>query len=434
MTEPIHDEQAERAVLGSALLSPDALQDAAAILGPDDFYVPTHARIWSAIAALWESGRPTDPTAVAAELDQRGELVKCGGGPYLSTLTSFDNLPTTANAGYHAGIVVEKSVLRRIMQAGSRITLLGESGSRGSSLSDVLEFVRLEVEDASNHRVMPASAVPVADAVGSFMDQLSEPLAGLVSTPWPELDDLLLGGMRRGELIVLAARSSTGKTLVALNMARQAARLGVPVQFLSGEMSRTELMARLMSDVATVPWAHLTQHALTFDDWDRLKLYSDVVAEWPLHIDDTLAGISLSEVRSRARHQARTGLGFLVIDQLNFIAAPDSRASEEQRYNELALRLKVMARELDVPILLLHQLNRGPANRIDKRPDGDADLRGADAIKHHADKVILFWRPPKTHDEIVAIVDKHRNGPTGEVTLKFEGRYARAVSDGPPGA
>lgn len=432
MTEPIHDEQAERAVLGSALLSSDALQDAAGILTAEDFYTPAHGSIWSAVAALWESGRPCDPVAVADELSRRGQLIKCGGSPFLHTLFSVDNLPTPANVAFHASLVRDAAVLRRVVQAGLRISQLGESADRGGTVGEVLEFVRREVEEASNHRPVPSTAIPLAEAIGPFVDGLCEPLAGVVPTPWHEVNEVLLGGLRRRELALLAARTSIGKSLIGINIARGAARLGIPVDYLSGEMSRDDIMERLIADVAEVTWSHLVAHRLTADEWDRVEKAAAEVADWPLRIDDGLDGMTAADIRSHCRRSARDGLGLLIVDQLSSIEPANPRAPEPKQLDDTGLRLRQMAAEFDLPILLLHQLNRGPMqDRMNKRPSMHTDLRGSDALAHHAHKVILLWRPDDAPDGLTMIVDKNRSGPKGDVALRFEARYARVVPDDP---
>jgi replicative DNA helicase len=432
VTEPIHDEQAEQAVLGSALLSPGALQEAANILAAEDFYIPSHVSIWSALAALWDSGRPCDPVAVAAELGKSGELLKCGGSPYLHTLTSVDNLPTTANVTYHARLVRDAAVLRRVIQAGLRISHLGESGQRGGSVAEVLEFVRREVEDASNHRPLPSTAVPLGQAIEPFINSLTEPLAGVVPTPWHQANEILNGGLRRRELALLAARTSVGKSLIGINIARGAASIGIPVDYLSGEMSRDDIMERLVADVAEVQWSHLVRHELSPAEWERVEKAAIEVADWPLRIDDGLDGMTAADIRSHCRKATRDGLGLVVVDQLSSIEPANPRAQEHKQLDDTGLRLRQMAAEFDLPVLLLHQLNRGPMqDRMNKRPSMHTDLRGTDALAHHAHKVILLWRPDDTPDGIVMIVDKNRSGPKGEVALRFESRYARVIPDDP---
>jgi replicative DNA helicase len=432
VTEPIHDEQAERAVLGSALLSPDALQSAALLITADDFYIPANGSIWSALVALWESGSPCDSVAVAAELGKRGELHRCGGAPFLHTLTSVDNLPTTANVAYHATLVRDAAVLRRVVEAGLRISHIGESGRRGSTVAEVLEFVRREVEDASNHHPLPSTAIPLGEAIEPFLNGLAAPLAGVVPTPWHQANEILGGGLRRRELALLAARTSVGKSLVGINIARGAASIGIPVDYLSGEMSRDDIMERLVADVAEVSWSNLVAHSLSAAEWERVEKAAIEVADWPLRIDDGLDGMTAADIRAHCRQATRQGLGLLVIDQLSSIEPTDRRMPDTKQLDEIALRLRKMAAEFDLPILLLHQLNRGPVqDRLNRKPSMDTDLRGSDAPAHHAHKVLLLWRPDDTPDGIVLIVGKNRSGPKGEVALRFEARYARVIPDDP---
>lgn len=411
------------------MLSTAAFEAAHRVIGTEDFFSWQHGIIWSAMSTLWDAGIAINPESVARELGRCGELLRIGGAPYLHTLFSVEHMPSLDGQAADAESIGEHAKRRRIVQGGLRLVQLGESGG-ADRLDDVLAFVRREVEDVEQYRA-DTPGVPVAELMGEFVGGLDAPLAGVVATPWPEVDDLLLGGLRRGELVVLAARSSTGKTLLALNIARSAARSGVPTAYLSGEMSREELLTRLVADVATVPWSHLTEHRLTDDDRDRVKRASERITEWPLYLDDQMAGASVSDIRTRCRHLVSQGLGLVIVDQLSFIEPADPRAPERVQLDQIARALKNLARALDVPILLLHQLNRGPSDRRDKRPDGDSDIRGTDAIKHHADKVMLAWRPEDKPGEMVLIVDKHRNGPTGSATLRFEGHYARAIPGDP---
>lgn len=428
MSEPIWDEAAERAVLGCALLSPSAFELAMqAKLATADFWEPRHGTVWAAMVSLWNEGKPTDRVSVLDELDRRGRL-RSDIGPFLSGLVSFDELPTTANMAYHVEIVVRKAKWRGVVQAATAVSQLGEASVESGDPDGALELLRREVERAGDVHTT-SNAVPVADALDSYLASLDEPLAGVVPTPWPSLDKLLHGGLHKRDLTILAARTSVGKTLIALNMTRAAVRSGVPVDYYSSsEMSSDELLARLMANEASVPWEHLAAHSLTSADWDRVKRAADRIAEWPLRIDDTLDGMTVADIRARCRLSARRGLGMVVVDQLSSVEPSDPRLPEQKQLDQSALRLRQMAGELDVPVLLLHQLNRGPADRPDKKPNMDTDLRGSDAPTHHAHKVILLWRQEDKPGEMTAIVAKHRNGKRGEVELRFEGIYARAVS------
>lgn len=432
--EPICHEDAERAVLGAALLSVTALDECIALqLAPEDFWVPAHGCIWAALLAVGDAGRQPDVPdviAVGEEMARRGDLLRCGGLPFLHDLISADRLPTTVNAGYHATLVLRAALRRRMVRAGVQITQLAESGAAGGEdLHSVLDFVRREVEDAtSDQRTANGTATSAADAVWSFVEALDGPAPGVVPTPWPELDEILLGGLRAGELILLAARTSVGKSLAALEIAAGAARSGCPSTVITCEMDRNELMARLVASTGTVPLSMLVEHRVPPEEMDRVKRAAGRIAELPLVIEE-MVHPSVAEIRSHVRTAHRTrGLGLAVVDQLSFLKPSDPRAQTRDQLSQIGIDLKSLARELAIPVLLVHQLNRGPTSRADKRPDWNSDIRDTDALAHHSDKVMLLWRPEDKPGRITVIVGKHRNGPVGEVELGFEGRYARIVS------
>lgn len=421
--QPPQDLPAERAVLGSVLLSPVALSQVAGALSGDDFYRPSHGVIWAEAMRMWNAGEPVDAVAVATALDRAGTLQKVGGAPYLHTLIS--EVPTAANVTYYAASVAEKATLRRVSEAGDRIRQLAEAGGRGADVDEVLAFVHRAVEEATTGHGAGTALVPAESAVWSFIDSLSAPPVGIVATPWPMLDDILSGGFRVGELVVVAARTSVGKSLVGAAIARRAAEDGLPTVLFTMEMDRDEVMARLVADVGGISLSSLIEHNLMASDAVAAKVAAEHIAGLPLWVDDTPA-VTVAQVRARCQQLGDVGL--VVVDQLSLMTPSDSRATTEQQLSRLAWELKVLAQQLGCPVVVLHQLNKGPTQRMNAKP-ALHDLRGSDAIGHHAHRVFLLWRNPDTPWEIVVIVAKNRSGPTGEVELRFDGRYAR-VSNG----
>lgn len=421
--EPIWDEAAERSVLGAVLLSSAALADVAGLLTGEDFYRPAHGVIWDRAVGLWAAGQAVDPVTVAAELDRRGELMRAGGGPYLHTI--IHDVPTTANVRFYVDIVTSKAVLRRVVQAGVRITQYAESGANGAAdLGEVLDFVRREVAQATDTHDPAETMVPVRTAVWDLIEGLADPPVGVVRTPWPELDDLFSGGFRQGDLVVVAANTSVGKSLVGGACAKAAAQDGIRTVLFSLEMTREELMSRWVADVGTVPLEDLIGHTVNPEDAYRAKRAAERIEEWPLWVDDT-PGLSVAQIRSRV--QQLGDVGMVVVDQLSLVAAADQRAPREQQVSRIAWELKDLAKQLGCPVVVLHQLNGDPLKRMNSRPTGN-DLRESRAVGHHASRVLLLWRPDGQQGDLGLIVDKNRNGPTGEITLRMHGRYARVTS------
>ncbi|MGH8570992.1 MAG: replicative DNA helicase [Gammaproteobacteria bacterium] len=425
--EPIWDEFAERSVLGAVIGSQTAWDEVSGVLTRDDFYRPAHGHVWAAAAGLAQEGRPVDAVTVLGELMRTpGWVREFPGGGYLHDLIA--SVPTSAAVAYHAAIVAEKATLRRVVQAGRTIVQLAECGGAGVDASDVLGAVRREVDNATKSRG-GAGMVPVGDAVWPFVDGLDAEPGGVVATPWPQLDDVLNGGLRVGELVYVAARTSVGKTVVAAAMARGAAQAGIPTAVCSLEMSRDELLARLVADVATVPLSSLLAHEVCPDDRDRCKRAADRIAAWPLWIDDS-ADVSVADIAARCRGLARQGLGLVVVDHTGLLRPVDARAARQEQVAHTSRDLKLLAKTHEVPVVACHQLNREPEKRSDGRPRLP-DMRESGATEADADKVLLLWRPPDRPGELVVIVAKNRNGPTGDVVLAFSGRYARVRSGDP---
>jgi replicative DNA helicase len=420
--QPPQDIPSEQSVLGAVLLSYRALDEVAGVLTAEDFYRPAHGQIWAAVVSLWTAREPVDAVTVSVELDRRGELLRIGGAPYLHTLTQV--VPTAVNVRYYADIVTEKATLRRLREFGLRTAQLAEHGARGANVDEVLDFARREFAEATATRDQSSVLVPAEDAVWSFIESLDEPPAGLVKTSWPALDKQLSGGLLMGELVVVAANTSVGKSLFGQALARAAAQDGHRVAMFALEMTRDEVMARIVADVGTVPLTDLIEHNLGAEDQYRAKKAAERIQEWPLWVDDT-PGLSVAQIRARCQQLGDVGL--VVVDQLSLMSPADSRVSREQQVARISWELKELAKQLGCPIVLLHQLNSEPTKRIGGRPAKE-DLRESRAVGHNASKVMLLWRRDDEPSDITVIVDKHRNGPTGDVQLRFVGKYARIGS------
>ena len=581
--QPPQDLAAEQSVLGGMLLSKDAIADVLERLRPGDFYRPVHQNVYDAILDLYGRGEPADAVTVAAELDRRGLLRRIGGAPYLHTLIS--TVPTAANAGYYAGIVAEKALLRRLVEAGTRVVQYGYSGAEGADVAEVVDRAQAEIYDVADRR-LSEDFVPLEDLLQPTMDEIdaiasSGGIARGVPTGFTELDEVT-NGLHPGQMIIVAARPGVGKALaldtplptpsgwttmgeVAVDdelldadglptrvvaatevmlgrpcyeiefsdgtvivadaqhrwptgdgirtsaqlrcgldtivVERSAARYAgrrtasavltpvlhiaavrrvhsVPVRcvqvdnpahlYLAGrgmvpthnstlgldfmrscsikhrmasvifslEMSKSEIVMRLLSAEAKIKLADMRSGRMNDDDWTRLARRMSEVVDAPLFIDDS-PNMSMMEIRSKCRRlKQRNDLKLVVVDYLQLMSSPKRVENRQQEVSDLSRSLKLLAKELQVPVVALAQLNRGPELRTDKRPLL-ADLRESGSIEQDSDVVILlhredaYERESPRAGEADLIVAKHRNGPTATVTVAFQGHYSRFVDMAP---
>jgi len=430
---------AEMAVLGGMLLSKDAIADViASQMKGRDFYRPAHELIYQAILDVYAQGEPADPITVSAELTRRGELTKVGGAVYLHGLVQA--VPTAANAEHYAEIVHENGVLRRLAAAGTRITQLAQVAEggldevRNAAEAEMLEA--LKVDDASTQYA------PVARDVATFWDNIDAAMKGTgkqtgILTGLGDFDGLTQG-LHPGQLIVIGARPATGKSTLALDIARSAAvTYGKTTAFFSLEMDRTEITQRLFSAEAEVALHHIKSGALSPSDLDRLAKRTPSIEAAPLLLDDS-PNLTFMEIRSRARRIAQQqGLDLVIVDYLQLMQTGSSRrySNRQEEVAEISRNLKLLAKELRVPVVALAQLNRGPEQRQDKKPLV-SDLRESGSIENDADIVVLLHRED-VHErespragEADLIVGKHRNGPTATITVAFQGHYSRFVDMG----
>ena len=432
---PPQDLAAEQGTLGGMLLSKDAIAEVVELLRPGDFYKPAHELIFAAILDLYARGEPADALTVSAELTTRGEIARVGGAPYLHTLMS--SVPTAANASYYAVIVRQRAMLRRLVEAGTRITQMGYS-TDGSDLDEIVNRAQAEIYAATEQRAAD-DYLPLADVLEGALDEI-ESIAHrsgvMIGVPTGFTDlDALTQGLHPGQMIIIAARPALGKSTLALDCARSCSiRHGLPSVIFSLEMGRNEICMRLLSAEARVPLHLMRSGTMTEDDWARMAARVGDLAEAPLFIDDS-PNMSMMEIRAKCRRlKQRHGLRLVVVDYMQLMSGGTTRRPEsrQQEVSEMSRALKLLAKELEVPIIAVSQLNRGPEQRTDKRPML-SDLRESGSLEQDADMVILLHREDAYEAESPRageadfIVAKHRNGPTATITVAFQGHYSRFV-------
>lgn len=436
---PPQDVAAEQSVLGGMLLSKDAIADVVEALRTHDFYRPAHATIFDVILDLYGRGEPADPVTVVAALTDRNELARVGGAPYIHTLISM--VPTAAHAAYYARIVAERAVLRRLVEAGTRIVQLGYgAATAGREVEDVVDMAQQAVYDVTEQR-SSEDYIVLSDLLQPTMDEIEAigtaggAMAG-VPTGFTDLDRLT-NGLHAGQLIVIAARPGLGKSTVSLDITRSAAiKHTLPAVIFSLEMSKIEITMRLLSAEARVPLHNLRTGRLSDDDWTKLARRMGEVSEAPLFIDDS-PNMTMMEIRAKARRlKQRNDLRLIVVDYLQLMTSPKRVENRQQEVAELSRGLKLLAKELEVPVIAVSQLNRGPEQRTDKRPQL-SDLRESGSIEQDSDMVVLLHREDYYEKESPRageadfIVAKHRNGPTDTVTVAFQGHFSRFVDMSP---
>ena len=429
---PPQDMAAEQSVLGSMLLSKDAIADVSEVLKGADYYRPAHETIHDTIIDLYGRGEPVDMVTVAAELQRRGELQRIGGAPYLHTLSA--NVPIAANAGYYAEIVREKAILRRLVDAGTKIVQIGYAGE--GQIDAVVDQAQAEVYKIADRR-SGEDYVPLSDIMDGVLDEIeaiSNREAGLYGVPtgFADFDDLT-NGLHSGQMIIVAARPAMGKSTLALDFCRAASiHNNLASVFFSLEMTRSEITMRLLSAEAKVPLNHIRNGNMNDDDWAKLARKMGEVSSAPMFIDDS-PNMTMMEIRAKARRlKQRHDLRLIVIDYMQLMSSGKKVESRQLEVSEFSRQIKLLAKELELPIIALSQLNRGPEQRGDKRPMM-SDLRESGSLEQDADMVILLHRDDVYEKESTRpgeadlIVAKHRNGPTRDITVAFQGHYSRFV-------
>lgn len=427
---PPQNLEAEESLLGSMLISGEAIPIVTEVTKSEDFYREAHQRIFQAIVSLYNRGEPADPIMVAEELKTMGVLEEVGGKPFLHTL--INSVPTAANAKYYAEIVGRNALLRSLIKAGTDIAGLGYEAPE--NVETTLDRAESLIFNVSQRRISE-KFVNIKDLLTeSFeeIEKLYEKKAHVTGVPTGFIDlDHLTSGFHPSDLIVIAARPSMGKTSLALSIvANVSLQHKVPVAIFSLEMSRHQLAQRLMCAEARVEAQSLRTGNLKEEDWPKLSNAVGRLAEAPIFIDDT-ANITIMEVRSKARRlMARENLGLIVVDYLQLMQGDSRSENRQQEISEISRALKILGRELAVPIIAISQLSRAVEQRQDKRPLL-SDLRESGAIEQDADLVLFIYREEYYHRDseekgvAEVIISKHRNGPTGMVKLAFLEHYTK---------
>jgi replicative DNA helicase len=427
---PPHNTEAEQAVLGGVFLRNDIFHTLVDVISDEDFYSPVHRIIYQAFQELYRRREPVDLVTVAEYLKNREQLDEVGGTVYLASLA--ESVASAANTVHHAQIVRDKAVRRNLIQTSSEIlTSCFEAGEETESLLDRAEQQIFSIAESKGKPSFASSK----DLVQRVFEQLEQragqgELVTGVPTGYTDFDHMT-AGLQKSDLIILAARPSMGKTALALNMGMRAAiGHGTPVAVFSLEMSMEQLMMRLLGCHGRVDLSRLRSGYLNDEDWSRLYQAAEDLTRAPIYIDDTPA-LSTMEIRARSRRlKAEKGVGLIIVDYLQLMRSSHRSDSREQEISDISRNLKALAKELEVPVIALSQLNRKVEERSDKRPML-SDLRESGAIEQDADVIVFIYRdaaynkaednPNKNIAEV--IIGKQRNGPVGPVRLAYFGQY-----------
>lgn len=435
---PPYSLEAEQSVLGGLLLDNSAWEKIADAVNAGDFYRADHRQIYSHISRLIDENKPADALTVAESLERSGKLEEVGGQAYIASLAV--NTPSVANVRRYAQIVRERAIMRKLAEVGTGIT---ESvfNPLGRSAKDLLDHAEQEVfaiaEAGSRGRQGFIDLNTLGAQVISRIDTLyrredKSDVTG-IATGYVDLDRMT-SGFQQGDLIIIAGRPSMGKTALALNIAEHVAlEVGLPVGIFSMEMGGTQLATRLLGSLSKVDQQRLRNGDLTDDDWSELTKAMGRLTDAPIYVDET-AALNALELRARARRLYRQcggpGLGLIVVDYLQLMSASGQNENRATEIAEISRSLKALAKELNVPVVALSQLNRGIESRQEKRPMM-SDLRESGALEQDADLILFIYRDevynPDTPRKGIAeiIVGKQRNGPTGKVELTFLGKHTR---------
>ena len=424
-----HNLEAEQSVLGALLIDRNALSEVSGRLKPDSFYLEKHREIFEAIMVLFEDSLPVDVVTVAEILARRGTLEKVGDVEYIANLAT--SVPTTANIRYYSGIIEDKALLRSLISASGEIVNLGLSGSLEGN--DVLALAEKSIFDISQG-LNRTGLEPISSALDQAFTQLEElyrnksDLTGIASG-FRDLDRKT-AGFQRSDLILVASRPAMGKTSFLLNIVVNAALAKVPVAVFSLEMSRGQLVNRILSLDAMVDLERMRTGKLLEDDWTKIAHALGPLSKAPIYLDDN-ASTNVMEMMSKCRKlKMEKGLGMIVIDYLQLMEGRKKSDNRQQEISEISRALKIMAKELNVPVIALSQLSRAPETRTDHHPIL-SDLRESGAIEQDADIVMFLYRDDYYHEDsekrniVEVILAKHRNGATGMVELAWIPQYTK---------
>ena len=437
---PPYSEDAEQAVLSAMLIDQDAVLRAAEHVNDGMFYAERHRRIYRAMMSITERGGVVDPLTLSEELSRRGELDASGGKDFIGFLV--DAVPTAANIEYHAQIVREKAILRRLIEVSTSI--VSEAFEGRATANELLDEAESKIFQVSQQQTREGFT-RIKELLWPTMERIEalqrggQTITG-VASGFKDLDELT-SGFQPADLVIVAARPSMGKTAFTLNIAQYAAiEHNVPVAFFSLEMSKESLVQRMLTSEARIDAQRLRKGMLRDDDFPRLARAAGILSSAPVWIDDT-PGISILEMRSKARRlKADAGVGMVIVDYLQLMAGPLNSESRQQEVSQISRGLKALAKELNVPVVALSQLSRAPEQRTgdNKRPQL-SDLRESGAIEQDADLIMFLYRQefydgPVDKDgnslegKAEVIVGKQRNGPIGIVNLHFHKQYTRFES------
>ena len=424
--------EAEESVLSAVLIDNDALIDIIEKISPEDFYRTSHQKIFAAMSELFSRNEPVDLVTLTNILRERGWLEEIGGATYLANLV--DTVPLAVNAQHYAKIVHDKACLRRLIVKSNAIAK--RCFEDHGEVDNIIDFAESSIFEISDNKIKP-SFFPIGEIIEDNIDALEErqgnkALVTGIATGFTKLDELT-AGLQKSDLIILAGRPSMGKTAFALNIAKNAAvDDSSAIAIFSLEMSKEQLSFRMLSSEARIDSSRLRRGFITQDDWIRITDAAGILSQAPIFIDDS-ANISVMEIRAKARRLKREhNIGLVIIDYIQLMKGRASAERRDLEVSEISRSLKALAKELNVPVLALSQLNRKLEERSDKRPQL-ADLRESGALEQDADVVAFIYRdelynreennPHKGKAEI--ILAKQRNGPTGTAILTFLNSYTR---------
>ena len=427
---PPHNMEAEQSVLGCMLLDKESVATATDFLDSDDFYADAHKEIFDSMVEIYDRGEPVDLVTVTEQLRQRGTLEAVGGVAYLSDLSMA--VPSTANIKYYVDIVEEKAILRRLIAACNDI--ISKSYEAREEIDLIIDHAEKSIFQITQRNTV-SDFEPIKTVLletYSKIEEMSKNQGKIIGVPTGFHDfDQKTSGLQPSDLILVAARPSMGKTSFVLNIAQYAAiRANVPVAIFSLEMSKDQLVQRMLSAEANVELQKIRTGDLSEEDWIKLVEAAGPLSQAPIYIDDT-PGISVMEMRSKARRlKLEKGLGMIIIDYLQLMSGRGRAENRQQEISEISRSLKALARELSVPVGPLSQLSGAAEARTDQRPML-SDLRESGAIEQDADLVAFLYRDeyynPDTEKKNIAevIIAKQRNGPTGTVELVWLGQYTK---------
>ncbi|APT93466.1 helicase DnaB [Corynebacterium phocae] len=432
---PPADREAEQGVLGAMLLSPNTAAEILEILRDEDFFYPQHSLIFRAMMDLFSNGMELDAVILAGRLDRYNELERVGGAPYLHTLLA--SVPTAANARYYAEIVAEKAILRRLVDAGTQVVQLGFEATEDAEIEFVLNKAQQAVLDVSrrkqteDYKRLEELIDPTIDELVNLQNHGGIELG--VPTGLHDLDKLT-NGLHAGQMVIVAARPGVGKSTLAMDFMRSCSLHNNKTSVIfSLEMSASEILMRLLSAESEVKLADMRAGRINQEDWAKLEKTLDKIQNAPMFIDDS-PNLTMMEIRTKARKiKQQHGLDLIVLDYMQLMSSGKKVESRQQEVSEFSRNLKLLAKELEVPLIAISQLNRGPEARTDKKPQL-ADLRESGSLEQDADMVMLLYRPDSQErdneraGEADIILAKHRGGPIDTVTIAHQLHYSKFVN------